>query len=295
MGWRRLGLVYAPQGETEWLVSHASVPFAEPLQGSLCRFWFSPMDGRNRSHIAWIVVDLSRPQEILERSPGPVLGCGPAGAFDDCGAMMSWLADGRLYYIGWNTRSTVPYQVSIGLAEADGDGWRRVEGPILERSPSDPWFCSNPCVLPDGEGWRMWYLSGLGWNEIGDQWSPSYRICAAVSEDGRDWTGQGQAAIDLQGDEYALARPSVLRTEAEWLMWFCARTRTRPYRLAAARSEDGVTWTRAPELAGLEPAPHGWDSEMIAYPHVFEQAGARWMLYCGNGFGRSGFGLAVWD
>ncbi len=34
---------------------------------------------------------------------------------------------------------------------------------------------------------------------------------------------------------------------------------------------------------------------MVAYPHVFEHRGARWMLYCGNGFGRTGFGLAVWE
>lgn len=295
MGWRRLGLVYAPSGEADWLVSHASVPFAQPLDGGLCRIWFSPRDAQNRSHVAWIVVDLARPHEILERSPTPILGCGPPGAFDDCGAMMSWLAEGRLYYIGWNIRSTVPYQVSIGLAEADGAAWRRVDGPILERSPSDPWFCSNPCVVPDGDGWRMWYLSGLGWNQTAGQWSPSYRICTAVSADGREWTDRGRLAVDLQGDEYALARPSVLRSGGEWLMWFCARTRERPYRLAAARSSDGLTWTRAPELAGLEPAAEGWDSEMIAYPHVFEHAGARWMLYCGNGFGRSGFGLAVWE
>ncbi|PZQ60301.1 MAG: hypothetical protein DI570_14380 [Phenylobacterium zucineum] len=295
MAWRRLGLVYAPGGEADWLISHASVPFAEPIEGGLHRIWFSPRDRQNRSHVAWIVVDLERPQQVLEHSPGPILGCGPMGAFDDCGAMMSWLAAGRLYYIGWNTRSTVPYQVSIGLAESDGHTLRRVDGPILERSPADPWFCSNPCVLPDGRRWRMWYLSGLGWNEIGGQWSPSYRICTAVSADGRDWTDRGQVAIDLEGNEYALARPSVLRDGDGWLMWFCARTRERPYRLAAARSADGITWTRAPELAGLEPAADGWDSEMVAYPHVFEHGGRRWMLYCGNGFGRSGFGLAVWE
>ena len=101
--------------------------------------------------------------------------------------------------------------------------------------------------------------------------------------------------MGLQGEEYALARPSVLRTAEGWLTWFCARTRERPYRLAAARSGDGLHWERSPELARLLPAADGWDGEMVAYPHVFEHAGARWMVYCGNGFGRSGFGLAVWE
>jgi len=33
MGWRRLGHVYAPRGERDFLVSHASVPYAEKLGG----------------------------------------------------------------------------------------------------------------------------------------------------------------------------------------------------------------------------------------------------------------------
>ena len=36
----------------------------------------------------------------------------------------------------------------------------------------------------------------------------------------------------------------------------------------------------------------GWDSEMIAYPHVFELDNKVYMLYLGNEVGRFGFGLA---
>ncbi len=34
------------------------------------------------------------------------------------------------------------------------------------------------------------------------------------------------------------------------------------------------------------------DSEMIAYPHVFDHRSDRHMLYCGDGFGSTGFGSA---
>ena len=34
---------------------------------------------------------------------------------------------------------------------------------------------------------------------------------------------------------------------------------------------------------------------MIAYPFVQEHAGRRYMFYNGNGYGKSGFGLAVWS
>ena len=44
--------------------------------------------------------------------------------------------------------------------------------------------------------------------------------------------------------------------------------------------------------AGIDVSETGWDSESIAYPHVFEVDGKVFMLYLGNEVGRSGFGLA---
>lgn len=299
MAWHRRGLIYAPSGEQPWLQSHASVPFAEALPGGLHRIWFSPRDSLNRSYVAWLVINVHRPNEILAMSPAPVVSHGPLGSFDDCGTMMSWIAgpDGhrQLYYVGWNTRATVPFHVSIGMARETPEGWRRMNAPALDRSLDDPWFCSNPCVLHDGDDWRMWYLGGVGWFDIGGRPSPSYHICHARSVDGLLWTDRGRVVLPLEGDEFAIARPCVLRTDGGWLMWFSARTRDKPYRLGAAVSDDGLSWRRCPDLAGLGPAPSGWDSEMVAYPHVFEHSGTRWMLYCGNGFGRSGMGLAVWE
>jgi hypothetical protein len=74
-------------------------------------------------------------------------------------------------------------------------------------------------------------------------------------------------------------------------MWFCSRGET--YRIRLAESEDGITWVRrADSEVGIDVSPGGWDAEMIEYPCVFDHAGRRYMLYAGNAFGRSGFGLA---
>jgi len=43
----------------------------------------------------------------------------------------------------------------------------------------------------------------------------------------------------------------------------------------------------------LSVSESGWDSQMVEYPFVFDHAGARYMLYSGNTFGQTGFGLAV--
>ena len=36
----------------------------------------------------------------------------------------------------------------------------------------------------------------------------------------------------------------------------------------------------------------GWDSKMIAYPHVTQIGNKYYMFYCGNDFGKEGFGYA---
>lgn len=299
--WRRLGHVYAPKGEKPFLISHASVPFAEPLGGSLVRIWFSPRDALNRSHVASLVADFSDEKpRILSLDDAPVLGPGERGGFDDAGAMMSWIAgppaDRRLFYIGWTIRTSVPFHVAIGVAHARGDRWERQRAPLLDRGNDIPLFCSNPCVLYEDGTWQMWYLDGLGWNEAPDgRLSASYNVCRATSQNGTQWADLGRVAIPLEADEYAIARPSVRATPDGYAMWFCARTLRAPYRIGAARSRDGLHWTRAPELAVIAGQPEAWESDMSAYPHVFECNGKTWMLYCGNGFGRSGFGLAVLD
>jgi hypothetical protein len=74
-------------------------------------------------------------------------------------------------------------------------------------------------------------------------------------------------------------------------MWFCSRGPA--YRIRYAESSDGVDWTRGDDPAALDVSTNGWDAEMIEYPCVFDHNGTRYMLYAGNGFGRTGFGLAV--
>ena len=45
--------------------------------------------------------------------------------------------------------------------------------------------------------------------------------------------------------------------------------------------------------SGIDVSDDGWDSEMICYPFVFDHKGERYMLYNGNDYGKTGFGLAI--
>ena len=77
-------------------------------------------------------------------------------------------------------------------------------------------------------------------------------------------------------------------------MFYSYRSHVAPttYRLGYAFSEDGLVWERRDRSVGLEPSDDGWDSEMLCYPCVFDWEGETWMLYNGNGYGRTGFGVA---
>jgi len=299
MSWQRLGRIFTASGQRDWMMSHASVPYAEHIEADLFRIYFTPRDAQNRSYLGWLEIELSRPDRILRIAETPLLGPGLPGSFDDCGTMGSWLVTegGRRhhYYIGWNIRKPMPFHVSIGRASENTDGeLEKLAGPILDRTPIDPWFCSNPCVMLENGVWRMWYLSGLGWKNAEATPSASYHVRYAESSDGINWDRAGMTAIDLtHPDEIAIARPAVVRTDDGYLMWYCYRGNSFPYRLGHARSPDGLAWTRFDDEAGLSPAASGWDGSMIAYPFVFDHHGSRYLLYCGDGFGRSGFGLAV--
>ena len=301
--WERLGLVFKADGQRPWMQSHAQMPHAELIEGSVFRIYFTCRDGQNRSHIGWLAADLERPSEVLELASEPLMAPGPAGRFDDVGVMSSCLltagGERRFYVIGWNVRTTVPMHLSIGLAAGPADGpptiERRLPGPVLERSPANPFYVTCPWVMADGAGWRMWFTSGLDWAE-GSSGKPAsrYNIWHARSPDGVTWTPDPSATLDLAHPrELAIARPQVIKDPDLWRMWHCWRGEDFDYRIGYAESEDGDAWTRRDDHPlALLASGSGFDSAAACYPHVFDHGGERWMLYCGDGYGQAGIGLA---
>src|SRR4051812_17807188 len=104
--WEKKGLIFAAEKTREWMVSHASVPTAFVRQNGELRIIFGTRDSANRSYSGFVDLDPFDPSRVIKVSEQPVLGPGVMGAFDDCGAMPSWITvvGNRLYlyYIGWN-------------------------------------------------------------------------------------------------------------------------------------------------------------------------------------------------
>jgi hypothetical protein len=280
----------------EFAASHAALPVVMPVSDGL-RLYCSTRDDQGRSHVVAARLDLADGTANFEQAP--VIAPGPIGSFDDRGVTSSCVvADGERvlhYYTGWNLGVTVPFYLAIGCAAGSGED-RRLEkispAPILGRSSIDPLLTASPSVLVENGTWRMWYVSGTDWYLEDGEVRPRYLVKYAESDDGVSWRPTGLVCIDYRdADETAIGRPCVLKDEGIYKMWYCARGPA--YRLGYAESFDGLAWDRKDdEIEWAGPAER-WDSDMQAYPFVFDRDGERLMLYNGNGYGATGIGLAT--
>ena len=302
--WEKLGLLI-DAGAADWLVSHVAVPIVEHRSGGTHRMYFTTRDEAGRSRVGTADFDIADPFGTISVCDAPVLGPGPAGAFDERGAMASSLVahDGRtyLYYVGWSIPPEVPFVVRMGLALSDNGGadfTRHAADPILPLDAIDPISTSSAFVLRDQGRWRMWYISIVRWEPQGAGAPPRhyYNIRHADSDDGIAWRRDGTVCIDFKNrHEYAISTPCVVRDPDCYRMWYSYRASpgVETYRIGYAESDDGLAWRRLDEHAGIDVSEAGWDSQAVCYPCVFDAGAERYMAYNGNDYGRTGVGLAV--
>ena len=301
MKWVKKGLIFEPEGQREWVTTHAMLPVADRIDGDLYRIYFSGRDPQNRSLTGWVEVDINDPQRVLQLSPEPVLGLGSLGAFDDNGVSPTWMVNHGgikyLYYFGWNKGSLVRAAEVSGLAISKDGGKtfaRFSRAPVIDRTDAEPYqILVISCILIEGNTWRMWYDSA-------DEWQtpelPRYNIKYAESVDGINWLRKGIVSVDYKSrDESRVSRASVIKEDGMYKMWHCYAMNSGGYRMGYAESSDGFHFERKSDSCTIDVSASGWDSEMVCYPNVFVHEGRKIMLYCGNGYGRSGFGMAEFE
>ena len=193
----------------------------------------------------------------------------------------------------------MPYLIRVGLAVSrDGVEFEKTsEGPVIGMSRHVPYGIGNVSVSIEDGTFRMWLTRYKPWLKAGATYSPQYDIWRAESHDGLSWDF-GANCIAPSRDGEAIATPTVVRFDGEYHMWYSYRSGVEHhgpeggYEIGYASSSDGVSWKRDDERAGIGTSESGWDSEMICYPRVKKVGDRLLMFYCGNAFGRDGFGYA---
>jgi len=300
MGWTNRVRIIEPSGQAGWIGTHAALPIVQAVPDGH-RLFFSSRDAGGRSHIGFVELSLDAPQDLTRISAAPVLSPGAPGTFDDAGVTSSCLVEHggqvHLFYTGWTLGKTVPFYLNVGMATSTdgGQSFTRVSSaPLLDRTSVDPYLTASPWILVENGTFRMWYVSGTEWTSTPSGPRHRYHIKYAESRDGQRWDRRGVVCIDYaSSDEFAFGRPCVVREGRLYRMWYSYRGER--YRIGYAESDDGIVWKRLDSQHGLEPSSMGWDSEMVTYPLVVRHRRRLLMLYNGNGYGRTGIGLATSD
>jgi predicted GH43/DUF377 family glycosyl hydrolase len=301
MKWRKLGLIFVPDGGQWWAKSHAMAPTPFRLSENVIRLYISHLDDNRVGRVGFIDIAVDDPTRVIARSPDPVLDIGKPGAFDDNGVVPSCIVASHgelyLYYSGFQLQKKVPYTVFTGIASGLVDSRtyfsRRSPVPLMDRTDGQLYMRTTPFVLREGSIWRMWYSAGNGWVHSAAKSLPTYSVHHIQSDDGIRWTGTDVECLRPNGpDEIGLSRPFVLCDGGGYRMWYSSRI-VDGYAIGYATSPDGLRWTRRDDEVGISRSETGWDSEMTCYPAVV-RAKNHWMLfYNGNGYGRTGVGVAV--
>lgn len=299
--WQKLGLLYSPTSNDRHpkLVSHAANPLPVHLEGDVYRVFFSGRDAGNRSSVGAVDIDIVR-REVIKEHHQPFFQHGPEGSFYADGVSIGncYEVDGVRYilFMGWQSPKDGHWRGDIGRLVLKPDLTLELESetPFMTFDPVDPISLSYPWVQPDDAGgYCMWYGSTKTWDAGNGEML--HVINYASSTDGHRWRREGLAVPYELGRAQAFSRPTVMGNSREsYEMWFSYRSGDgEKYRIGYALSKNERGWQLALDGVGIDVSAEGWDSEMIEYPFVLDHQGSRYMLYNGNGYGRTGFGLAV--
>lgn len=314
--WKKLGKVFDPTivKDREWLNEFAQAPSVLEFEDFI-RVYFSgrpkpDVNGQYVSYSAYVDLDKNNFLNIIDIAQNPILALGKLGSFDEFGIYpVSVLREENryiAYYGGWTRCESVPFNVAIGYAVSEDNGktfTRYGDGPILSYSPDEPFILSGPKIRRFHNTYYLFYIAGREWILADGKVEPIYKIRMASSVDGLTWEKYNHDLInDVLGENEAQASPDVIYSNGKYHMFFCYRqpsdfrhNKDRSYRIGYAYSKDLLNWTRDDQQAGLDVSPEGWDSEMVAYPHVFIMNDKTYMFYLGNQVGKYGFGLAELD
>ena len=309
--WKKLGKVFDPTEykNDDWLNEFAQAPSVLEFEDYI-RVYFScrPKADKNGQYVSYSsYVDLDKYNfNVIDVAKQPILELGDIGTFDEFGTYPVSVikSDNKYmaYYGGWTRCESVPFNVAISYAESDdGKVFKRLgNGPILSYSIDEPFILSGPKIRKFNDTFYLFYIAGRKWVQVNGKPEPIYKIRMAHSEDGINWIKHNKDLVDdLLNENEAQASPDVIFSNGRYHMFFCYReasdfrhNKDRSYRIGYAYSTDLINWHRDDSKVGLDVSENGWDSQMLAYPHIVHLNNKTYMFYLGNEVGRYGFGVA---
>lgn len=298
MIWKKKGNIFSGKYIDQYIVSYASNPLAVYMYDDVFRVYFSGRSAENKSSVGFTDIDIVQSKLLFTCTDSCFKSANDPNSFYSHGVSVGNLyhIDSEQYvlFMGWQIRNNQHWRGDIGrlMLSKSRDFFSLVgDKAFLSLDDEDAISLSYPWVLEDDGVYKMWYGSTISWDSPNGEMV--HVIKYATSLDGETWRKHGLAIPYELGVAQAFSRPTVVKDHDGYHMWFSYRSGTgQKYRIGYAHSYDGLNWDRK-DSSGIDVSESGWDSEMICYPYVFDHKGQRYMLYNGNDYGKTGFGLAV--
>lgn len=296
MKWKKIGKIYELNVKNDFLVSHTSNPIAIQTSNDVFRIFFSGRNANNKSSIGYFDYNITT-NIIINTCKKPIFTYGENNSYYSHGLSLGnhYEFANNIYvsFMGWEIPNNGHWRGSIGLLRLINIEKMIIASisPLLQRDSADPLSFSYPWIMNDNNILKMWYGSTQSWDSCNGEMIHPIKL--AISSNGNNWKKIGNAIPYKIGVAQAFSRPSVLKNNFGYHMWYSFRPGTgKTYRIGYSHSSDGLIWDRVND-AGIDVSQSGWDSEMICYPFVFRHNYNTYMLYNGNNFGKSGIGLAI--
>ncbi|HET9161161.1 MAG TPA: hypothetical protein VFN88_11170 [Caulobacteraceae bacterium] len=287
-GWIRLGRVLEPAGGTLDR-THVMLPTPFVLADRV-RVYFAGCDEEMRGRIFAAEFAPEPPFALLEVWREPVMDLGGPGAFDCDGVNPSQVfsVDGELhlFYIGWRRgEAAEPYTLFAGHAVSPDDGRTFVsKGQLLQPVEGERLFRTAPRLTACDDGFRLLYIGGDRFIDgPGGKRLPLYSLMGLRSSDPFSWRGPGEvlAAPDAAAGEIGFGRPVLFDAR----LMISVRTASGYELMEATEGEPSLKPVFQPPF---EP----WESQMRCFGAACRVGDHELLFYNGDGFGRTGLGLA---
>jgi len=159
-----------------------------------------------------------------------------------------------------------------------GTGWKKNPTYVLGPGAAASWDNSGvmaPCVIKDGDTYKMWYTGSDG---------VTLRIGYATSSDGISWTKFGANPVFNVGspgswDDQGVLEPWVIKEYGSWYTMWYVGVHGIEYSIGYATSINGISWTRKVDV--LSPGYYD-DSATIRRPTVIKDGSSYIMWYAGS-------------
>ncbi len=222
----------------------------------------------------------------------------------------------HLYYTGRSAKQGAGLQSfwGMGLAQSkDGQHWERYSDEPLLSGTFFPQFPQNKAIagggpiieIPQPDGrilYRMYYTLPTGTPSDDILVDQAKRAVVSHSYDGIEWFDHRiilEPRLDADYENAACIALNPWHTGERWRAVYAGiGTRFWYYSICeAVSSDDGLTWHRGEpnQNLALPPGTAEWENQMTEYPNIVREGNRLRMFYCGNGYGRTGIGLAEAD